>query len=151
MKPTINTPSTVILGAYLAGQRAAVVGSLRDESGALRTGVLERSGDAWRAIAQALGDAEVIGAAHIVILTNEPLIVAALSKPFPAPVGGEHRRVWTGVRGDGQYIDIDLGDCPHWQVLHLLGWGWAGAFAVQLVGELPAAKALWEATHATNH
>lgn len=145
MKPTINTPSTIIFGAYLDSNRAAVVGSLRTDGGALLPGVVERTGDAWQAIAQALGDAQIIGAEHVVMLTNEPLIVAALSKPFPAPVGGERRRVWTGGK-DGQYIDVDLGDCAHWQVLHMLGWQWAGRFAVQLVGELPAAKALLEAT-----
>ena len=144
MKPNINTTSTIIIGAYLDGNHCAVVGSLNSEIGVLTKGVIERTGDAWAAIAQALGDAQMIGVAHVVILTNEPLIVAALSKPFPAPVGGEVRRVWTGGN-DGRFVDIDLGDCAHWQVLHMLGWQWAGCFAVQLVTELPAAQALWEA------
>lgn len=54
--------------------------------------------------------------------------------------------MWTGTRKDGQYIDVDLGDAAHWDVLRLLGWEWAGRFAVQVVSELPAARALWEAT-----
>lgn len=151
MKPTIQTNSTAILGLHVGSQHAAVVGSLRTETGAVEQGVIERTGDAWRALARACADAAVIGAAHLVILTNEPLIVAALSKPFPAPVGGEVRRVWNGVRGDGRYVDIDLGDCAHWQVLHMLGWHWAGHWSVQLVSDLPKAQALWEATYQNGH
>jgi hypothetical protein len=44
MKPTIHTPSTLILGCYVGSQHAAIVGSLRDAEGALRPGIVEQTG-----------------------------------------------------------------------------------------------------------
>lgn len=142
MKPSILTPSTIILGCHVDSQCAAIVGSLRGEGGELTTNVIERTGSPWQAIAAALADAQVIGARHVVLLSNDAAIVAALSKPFPAPAGGERVRVWLGVRGDGRYVEGSLGDAAHWAVLRLLGWQWAGRFSVQQVAELPAAKVL---------
>lgn len=146
MKPTIHTPSTLILGCYVDGQHAAILGSLRDGEGALRTDVLEQTGAPWAALAQAMMDAAVIDAAHLVLLSNDADVVRALTRPFPAPVGGERQRVWLGVRGDGGYVEVDLGDAVHWDVLRWLGLRWAGRFAVQRVQSLPKAQALWEAT-----
>lgn len=146
MKPTIHTPSTLILGCYVGNQHAAIVGSLRDAEGALRPGIVEQTGRPWAALAQALAEAEVIGAAHVVVLSNDAGMVQALTRPFSAPVGGERQRVWIGVRGNGAFVEVDLGDAAHWDVLRWLGLRWGGCFAVQRVESLPNAQALWEST-----
>lgn len=161
MKPTIEFSSTIILGVHVGSHAsAAIVGSLRTETGSVEQGVIEHVGGTWAALAQALADAAVIGARHVVILSNDDALVAALSPlrakksgvkfpvmaGFPAPRGGETVKVWNGVRGDGHYVTVELGDVDHWQVLRALGWQWAGRFAVQRVAELPTAKALWESS-----
>ena len=146
MKPTIHTPSTLILGCYVGSQHAAIVGSLRDAEGALRPGIVEQTGRPWAALAQALAEAEVIGAADGVVVGNDGGMVQALTRPFSAPVGGERQRVWIGVRGNGAFVEVDLGDAAHWDVLRWLGLRWGGCFAVQRVESLPNAHALWEST-----
>lgn len=152
-----QTPNTIILGVHVESQIAAVVGSLVAADGTLRTGVIEHCGATWQAIAAALADAETIGAENVIILTNGKDVLTALTPlrkkgkgrfpvmaGLPAPRGGEHQRVWIGVRGDGRYVDVDLGDAAHWQALRLLGGVFAGRWRVQLVETLPNAKALYE-------
>ena len=147
MKPTIQTPSTIILGVHVGSPNsAAIVGSLRTETGSVEQGVVEHVGCTWSALVRALADAATIGVQHVVILSNDAALVTALMKPFPAPTGGEVVKVWNGVRGDGAYVLVDLGNVDHWQVLRALGGQWPGRFAVQLVSDLPKAKALWEAS-----
>ena len=146
MKPSIVTANTIILGTYVGSQRAAIVGTLRRDDGTTEAGVIERTGATWEALAGALTDAGTIGAAHVLILTNEPALVAALSKPFPAPIGGEAWRTWTGGR-DGHYVSGQTGNAAHWDVLRALGWTWAGNWRITRVDALPAAKQLWSETY----
>lgn len=146
MKPSIVTQSTIILGTYVGSQRAAVVGTLRRDDGTTETGVIERTGATWEALAGALEDAATIGAEHVLILTNEPALVVALSKPFPAPVGGESVKAWQGGR-DGSYVTGNTGNVHHWQALRALGWTWAGNWRITRVEDLPAAKQLWETSN----
>ena len=146
MKPSIVTANTIILGTHVGSQRAAIVGTLRREDGTTEAGVIERTGATWEALAEALTDAATIGAAHLLILTNEPALVAALSKPFPAPLGGDDRQVWTGGK-EGAYVSGNLGNAYHWQVLRALGWTWAGNWRITRVADLPAAKQLWETSN----
>lgn len=145
MKPTIEFSSTIILGVHVgSSDSAAIVGSLRTETGSIEQGVIERVGSTWSALACALADAVIIDVQNVVILSNDENLITALSKPFPAPRGGEIVKVWNGVRGDGKYVMVDLGDADHWAVLRLLGTRWAGRFAVQCVAELPTARRFWE-------
>jgi len=154
----VETPNTIILGVHVESVRlAAVVGSLVADDGALRVGVIERFGAMWEAISDALTDAETIGAANVILLTNSKEVFAALTPcrkkgtgrmpvmaGLPSPRGGERQRVWNGVRGDGRYVDVELGDPKQWQVLCALGFTFAGRWRVQLVETLPNAKALHE-------
>lgn len=146
MKPNILTANTIILGAYVDSQTAAIVGSLRRDGGEVEAHAIERTGATWEALAGALADAATIGAAHVLILTNESALVTALSKPFPAPIGGEQWRKWTGGK-DGHYVAGTTGNAAHWDVLLALGWAWAGNWRITRVDALPAAKQLWSETY----
>lgn len=149
-KPTIQTPSTIVLGVHVGSQsEAAIVGSLRTETGIVQQGVIELVGSLWPTLARACVEAAIVGAVHLVVLTNDASLAAALTKPFPAPTGGEKVKVWNGVRGDGKYVTVDLGNAAHWQVLRWLGLRWPGRFAVQRVAELKNAKALFESVSPT--
>lgn len=143
MKPTIHTVETLVIGVHVDGQSAAAVGSLRTATGAVEAHVTAHiAPSAWRALAGALADGALIGAAHVLILCDDAAIVSALRRKA-APVGGEQWRVWTGGKG-GAYVRGAQGDAAHWATLLMLGWHWAGHWSAQHVAELPGAKALLE-------
>jgi hypothetical protein len=143
MKPTLTTPDTVVVGLYSQGGRVSLTGALRTEIGALRPDVLAvQGGGTWAALAQALADVQTVGTAHLLLLTNDADLVAALTPPIRAPAPTATHREWFG-RDD--WIDVGYGgDADHWQVLRLLGVRWAGRWRVQLVEDLPKARELWE-------
>lgn len=143
MKPTLNTPDTVVVGLYSQDGRVSLTGALRTEAGDLRPDVLAmQGGGTWAALAQALADVQTVGTAHLLLLTNDADLVAALTPPIRAPAPTATHREWFG-RDD--WIDVGYGgDADHWQVLRLLGVRWAGRWRCQLVDDLPKARELWE-------
>ena len=143
MKPTLTTPDTVVVGLYSQGGRVSLTGALRTEAGDLRPDVLAvQGGGTWAALAQALADVQTVGTAHLLLLTNDADLVAALTPPIRAPAPTATHREWFG-RDD--WIDVGYGgDADHWQVLRLLGVRWAGRWRCQLVDDLPKARELWE-------
>ena len=143
MKPTVFTPSTAILGVFWVAQHAAIVGSVRSETGALIQDAVIACGGNWEALADGLVLCEWMAVQHVVLLTNSAALVKALSRPFPAPRGGVAVRRWIGVRGDGKYVHVDLGDAAHWQVLRTLGASFAGQWQIQQVEDLPNARRLY--------
>ena len=142
MKPTLDTPDTVVLGLYSLDGRACVTGALRTEDGDLRPDVLAiQGGAAWPALAGALADVLAIGAQHLLVLTNDRAIADALTPPIRAPAPTATRREYF-ARDD--WIDVGYGgDEHHWQVLRALGMKWAGRWRVQWVEDLPKARELW--------
>lgn len=138
----IDAPNTLLLGIWLADDRAAITGALRDECGGAVPDALQLAGEPWITIAQALVQAELIDVRHVVILTNDAALVGALSPPFKAPAPDRYERVWYS-RTD--WVDVGVGgDAAHWQVLCDLGGRWGGRFRVELVADLPKARELWQ-------
>jgi hypothetical protein len=156
MKPTLDTPDTVVIGLYSLDGRACVTGALRTEAGDLRPDVLAaQGGAAWPALAGALADVLAIGAQHLLVLTNDAAIVDALTPPIRAPAPTATRREYFapikakpefGFEGaPGYWIDVGYGgDADHWETLRLLAMRWPGRWRCQLVSDLPKARELWE-------
>lgn len=143
MKPTLTTPDTVVIGLYSAAGQACATGALRTWDGDLRPDVLAGGrAPLWAALAAALADVQAVDTAHVLLLTNDADIVAALTPPIRAPAPTATHREWFG-RDD--WVDVGYGgDEHHWQVLRLLGMRWAGRWRVQLVDDLPGARELWQ-------
>jgi len=142
MKPTTTTDDTILLGAWVAEDRAAVTGALRSVDGTLRTDVLAAAGAPWPALRQALETAQIIGTRHVLLLTNDGELKRALSPPFRAPKPDRTQRHF---RSKTEWTDVGWGgDADHWRVLCLLGGVWGGCFNVQLVDDLPGARELWQ-------
>jgi len=155
MKPTIDTPDTVVIGLYSLGGRACVTGALRTGAGDLRPDVLAvQAGAAWPALAGALADVLAIGARHLLVLTNDPGIADALTSPIRAPAPTATRREYFAPIGandfgfsgtPGYCVDVGYGgDADHWETLRLLAMRWPGRWRCQLVEDLPKARELWE-------
>ena len=141
MKPTTTTDDTILLGAWVADDRAAITGALRSVDGALRTDVLAVVNARWPAMRQALEAAQVIGPRHVLLLTNDVDLKQALSRPFKAPEPEHRERLYLTKT---EYLQGGWGgDADHWAVLCLLGGVWGGCFNVQLVDDLPGARELW--------
>jgi len=142
MKPTLDTPDTVVIGLYSVDGTAAATGTLLTAAGDVRPDVLAVGRTAtWPALAAALGQAEPMLARHLLLLTNDAALVEALTPPIRAPAPTATHREWFG-RND--WIDVGYGgDEHHWQVLRALGVQWAGRWRVQLVEDLPKARELW--------
>ncbi len=158
MKPTITTPDTLILGMWVEAGRAAVVGSVRKLDNFVEPDVVQATGMAWAALAEALSDARTMAVRNVVIVTNDSGIVAALSrKPntwnrgmrvmvgLPSPTPTERQRVFLN-RTDGS-IDVQWGgDTAHWDALRILGGDFGGHWSIYQSDNLPKARALWQST-----
>ena len=141
MKPTTTTDDTILLGCWIADDRAAITGALRSTDGTLRADVLAVTGLRWAAMRQALETAQVVGARYVMVLTNDVELKRALSKPFKAPQPDQTKRHFFSKTA---WADVGFGgDANHWAVLCLLGGVWGGNFNVQLVDDLPGARELW--------
>jgi len=143
----IDAPNTLLLGIWLADDRAAITGALRDECGVTVPDALQLAGEPWTTIAQALAQAELIDVRHVVILTNDAALVGALSPPFKAPAPDRYERIdmapfeWMPA----DWVDVGVGgNAAHWQALCALGGRWGGRFRVELVADLPKARELWQ-------
>ena len=143
MKPTLDTPDTVVVGLYSVAGEAAATGTLLTLAGDVRPDVLAVGRAAtWPALAAALGQAEPMLARHLLLLTNDAALVEALTPPIRAPVPTAFAD--TPIFFTEWEIGVGYGgDEHHWQVLRLLGCVWAGRWRVQLVEDLPKARELW--------
>jgi hypothetical protein len=142
MKPTLDTPNTLILGIWHAEAHCAITGTLLDCQYETVPDVLTATGQAWPALAAALTTAAVIDPAHVLLLSNDEALVKALSPPFRPPAPTAWKRVWVAK---GEYGNVGLGGDPyHWQVLVALGTRWGGNFRAMQVDDLPRAKQLWQ-------
>lgn len=127
-----------LLGIWVAEGRCGVVGSVRTVGGEVVTDAVRRAGAAWRAIADALADAETIGAGAWVLLVNDAAMFQALrSKRAPTPT--ESKTVWMGKEPwSVQYG----GDADHWEVLRRLGAH--GRWTVLQSNKLEKAREAWQ-------
>lgn len=119
MKPSILDNDIVLLGVWLDVQRCAVVGALRNVDGELVSDCIERVGQPWRALADALADAAAIGCRNgWIILCNDAAMVATLQgKRAPTPT--DEKRHWIAK---GEYLTGKWGgDADQWEVLQRLG------------------------------
>lgn len=135
MKPTITTPDTLILGMWVEAGRAAVVGSVRKLDNFVEPDVVQATGVAWVALAEALSDARTMAVGNVVIVTNDAGIVAALSrKPNTWSRG---MRVMVGFASPGA-------DAAHWDALRILGGDFGGHWSIYQSDNLPKARTLWQ-------
>lgn len=156
MIPAISDNDTLLLGCWIEGDRAAIVGSLRtigtqgrdpisDDyadvwqlEGTIVPDVIERCGTPWPALADALADAKIIGCRSWVILCNDQAMVRALRrKQPPAPALGRRHWIGKGESLDGKYG----GDAAHWEVLRRLGMH--GRWTIVQSDKLQKARLLW--------
>ena len=138
----INAPNALLLGIWAAENRAAVVGSLRDECGNVTPDVLALAGEPWTTLVQALECAALMDVRHVVILSNDAVLVGALNPPFKPPPPTRMERVFYSRT---EWVDVGVGgDVAHWRALQLLGGRWGGQFRVMLVDDLPKARELWQ-------
>jgi hypothetical protein len=136
------TPDTILLGIWHEGNRCAITGSAQDAHGTPVPDVLAVTGEGWTAVVQALEAAALIGARHVVILSNDTALVRALSPPFPPPAPTQKRRIFFSRT---EWVDVgEGGDADHWRTLQLLGGQWGGRFRAMQVQDLPKARALWQ-------
>lgn len=146
-KPTIDTPDTLILGAYSEAGTAAVVGSYRTSAGDLRTEVVTATGTPWEALAAALAAAAVMLPANVLIFSNDAALVAALNPPFKPPAATETVKVWYSGTKLEKALPVNVGyggNAEHWQCLAALGGTYGGRFGATLVSDLKKAKELWQ-------
>lgn len=143
--PLLQLPSTLYLGCYGDNSAIAIVGSLRRMDGSIDDDVLSVTGQLWEAMAEAMRQAETVGAKNIVILTNSP----ALLKWYVAPGPESTTPVWEQKgkgRGNGKYEDYPVGgNADHWSVIRgLVGyWCRGGRYRVMQVDKLQRAQALY--------
>lgn len=142
LKPTIETPNTVILGVYSDGATAGIVGSFRTMGGILRTEVLTAAGPVLAALHTALDAAAALDAGNLVIFSNDAALVAALSPPFRPPAADRAERHWFGK---GDFTDAGYGgNADHWACLAELGGRYGGRFNAIKVDDLQRAKEVWQ-------
>lgn len=151
MKPDFFSDSAIFLAAWLAENRAFILGSLRDAGGEVRTEVIERHGSPWGALRLALADALIVGPKlHLVILSNDAGFVRAVrgyaplqpdhwSKEFVLYGTEEQRR--TGKKGE--YVNVGWGgDADQWECLYKLGM-WPRSWRAVVAADLPGARERW--------
>lgn len=139
---TLVTPNTLLLGVWLAAGRAAITGSLLNLDGETTPDVLTLAGEPWTALVQALEQAAIMDTANVVILSNDAVLVGALSPPFAPPAPDHTERVWYSRT---EWADVGVGgNAQHWRTLCLLGGRWGGHFRAMVVDDLPKARELWE-------
>lgn len=137
-----SVPNALLLGIWVAEKRAALTAAVRDECGHVCPDVLLLTGEPWTTVVQALEQAALMDVSNIVILSNDPALVSALSPPLAAPEPDRRERVWLS-RAD--WVDIPSGGNPdHWQVVRFLGGRWGGRFRAMQVDDLPKARELWQ-------
>lgn len=144
-----SVPNALLLGLWVAEERAAITASLRDEYGNTTSDVLALTGEPWTVVVQALECAELMDVQYVVLLSNDLGLVSALSPPFAAPPADRKERVWFS-RTD--WADIPSGGNPdHWQALRLIGGRWGGRFRAMCVSDLPKARELWQQEQQSKH
>lgn len=135
MKPaTLTTPNTLYLACYGDQERIAYTGTLRRMDGSLDEDVMSGHGTTWEATAQALAEAAIINALHIILLTNSP----ALLRWYVAPAPESFVKVWEQKgkgKGNGAYAEYPVGGNPaQWAVMNGLLAYWAKGGSYQVVG-----------------
>lgn len=131
----LQTPKTLYLAVYESDtNECAITGSLRKVDGTLEDDVLALTAPThWQALADALADAEVIEAQHIIVFTNSP----ALLKWYVAPEPDSTTPVWEVKgkgKGNGRYEDYPVGGNPHhWAVMRGLVRYWCRGGSYQVV------------------
>ena len=151
MKPTLTTPDTLLLGMWVEGQRAAIVGTLVREDEEIITEVTHWAGlyKEWATLVDVLKDAAIVGSKHLLIVSNDAALVRALTPPLRAPAADQVDRKWLlgwGKEGQrGGYVDMPFGgDAAHWAAIWLLAAGpWAGRWRVVWSDKLEKARELW--------
>lgn len=130
---TFTTPDTLYLACY-GDTQIAYTGSLRKLDGSLEEDVLDGHGGLWEATAQALGEAAIVNARHIIILTNSP----ALLKWHVAPEPESTTKVWEVKgkgKGNGEYVEYPVGGDPvQWAVIRGLVAYWCKGGSYQVLG-----------------
>lgn len=155
MKPTLTTPDTLLLGMWVEGQRAAIVGTLVREDEEIITEVTHWVGGwagvykEWATLVNVLKDAAIVGSKHLLIVSNDAALVRALTPPLRAPAADQVERKWLlgwGKEGQrGGYVEMPFGgDAAHWDAIRLLAAGpWAGRWRVVWSDKLEKARELW--------
>jgi hypothetical protein len=136
VKPTTTTENTLILSLWVEGPNCAIVGALRREDDVVVPDVYmaRKACTPWTTLVEALAEAAIIGMKHLLIVSNDKNLVAALTPPLRPPAPTEMERHWAlgwGEEGQrGGYVEIPWGgDIDHWRVLGLLACGqWAGCW-----------------------
>lgn len=153
MKPTLTTPDTLILSIWQADRTTAIVGSLRRDDDTIVADVLTGvtvNEPCTTVLCTTLAEVALIGAKHLLILTNDRSLAAMLSTPLIAPKADQVERKWLlgwGKEGQrGAYVDLPFGgDAEHWRLIEMLAVGqWAGCWRVQYNDQLTKARELWQ-------
>lgn len=121
MKPTLETPSTIVLALWVASDRAACTAVLRADSSDVTVLKFEAWGEPLATLAKALEVTQVVKAKHCVIVTNWDALFASVA---PLHLG-------------------DQGDA-HWQVIALLATRYAGRYAAMKAETLPRTEEAWK-------
>lgn len=153
MKPTLLTPDTLILSMWCEDRTTAIVGSLRRDDDTIVADVVTEvtvGKPCTTVLCTTLDDVGMIGAKHLLILTNDRELVAMVRSPLIAPKADQVERKWLlgwGKEGQrGAYVDLPFGgDAEHWRLLTMLCCGgWAGRWRVQHNEQLTKARELWQ-------
>lgn len=134
----VTDENTLLLGIWVADGRCGIVGSVRTVGGEVVTDAVRRAGATWRAIADALADAQAIGAGRWVLLVNDATLRATLAgKRAPTPTQTKTVKV-----GQEQWTVQYGGDADHWEVLRRLGAH--GRWTVLQSTKLEKAREVWQ-------
>lgn len=121
MKPTLETPSTIVLALWVADGRATCTAVLRADSSEVTVLKFEAWGEPWATLATALEVTQVVKARHCVLVSNWDALFASV-----APLR-------LGKHGDA-----------HWQVIALLATRYAGRYAAMKAETLPRTEEAWK-------
>ena len=147
MPLAIDAPNTLLLGAWIAEDRAAITGSLISEYGDMLPDALQLAGEPWTALVQALEQAAMMSVRHVVVLTNSAALAGSLSPPFAPPPPDRMERIdmapFPWLKAEWSQAPVG-GNASHWRALLLLGGKWGGCFRAVLVDDLPKARELWQ-------
>ncbi len=126
-RPTIATPDTLILGAWVEDGVLALTATLRTAANEVRPGVLEATGDPLCTLARALQELAVLKTRNLLLLTNDDDLLRWFSSPF-------------------RYNDMHPSTWPpeFWRCLiQSTDYFLRGTWCVRRVDNLPKARDLW--------
>lgn len=117
MIATLSTPNTLYLSVYEGASGCAANGRLRLTDGTLaEDDALGMVGsDVWVLLDNALREAAIVGAKHVIVFTNAALLVTNLAgKRVRTPAPERTEQVYEPRKGGGGYVDYPVGGNEAW-------------------------------------